>query len=344
MHKVIISLFISLIFAGCYKHPDNTKQDYTEQDSKVAILCEGNFNWQNARLDIWNSQTGDYYDRVFEQANLAALGDVLQSGFHLNNSLYMVVNNSGKIVKVNDQKFTIEVQNIDLVSPRYAAEANGRIYITDLMNNGIMVLDSQHLGRLGFIRNLDSQITSFEGWTEQVLHWNNYIAVASVSGDILLIDPVKIEAYKRIPTELGCKYLKISKNGDLWAACSIDGNSSIHQIGKDLIVLKSISLPSGLNLNQLVYLPEKDCFFTLVNGNLMRFESSTSSFNDWKKIVISNAVNLYGLGVDTENNKIFITDAKDYVSKGEVIVLDSAEVEITRLSTGVIPNGIVILD
>ena len=344
MNRVLISLFVSVIFAGCYKHPENKKQVYTEQDSKVAILCEGNYNWQNARLDIWNSQTGDYYDRVFEQANLTALGDVLQSGFHLNNSLYLVVNNSGKIVKVNDQKFTIEVQNIDLVSPRYAAEANGRIYITDLMNNGIMVLDSQHLGRLGFIRNLDSQTTSFEGWTEQLIHWNNYLAVASVSGDILLVDPVKIEAYKRIPTAPGCKYLNVSRDDHLWAACTDNGNSSIHKIDKDLKVTKSVSLPSGLNLNQLAYLPEKDCFFTLVDGNLMKFESSTSSFDDWKNIPISNAVNLYGLGADKEDNKIFITDAKDYVSKGEVIVLDSTEVELTRLSTGVIPNGFVILD
>ena len=196
----------------------------------------------------------------------------------------------------------------------------------------------------GFIRNLDSQSTSFEGWTEQLAHWNNYLAVASVSGDVLLIDPVKIEADKRITTALGCKYLNVSKDGELWAACSDNGNSSIHQIDKDLNVIKSISLPSGLNLNQLAYLPGKDCFFTLVDGELMKFEPNTSSFNDWKKIEITRSVNLYGLGVNTENNNIFITDAKDYVSKGEVIVLDSAEVEITRLSTGVIPNGIVILD
>lgn len=344
MKKIFLWSLLAFVLNGCYKHPENNKQDFSIQDSKVAILCEGNFNWENARLDIWNSQTGEYFDRVFEQANLSALGDVLQSGFHLNNSLYLVVNNSGKLVKVNDEKFTIEVQNTDLISPRYMAEANGRLYVTDLMNNGVMVLDTQHLGRLGFIRNLDSQKTSFQGWTEQVVHWNNYIAVASVSGDVLLIDPVNIEAVKRIKTAAGCKYLSVSKEGSLWGISSLDGSSSVFNINTNLSIEKSIDLPEGFNLNQLAYLPDLDCFFTLVDGSLMKFESNTTSFDDWTKIDIAEAVNLYGLGVDPQKNTIFVTDAKDYVSKGQVIVLDSSGTETNRLSTGVIPNGIVILD
>ncbi len=116
------------------------------------------------------------------------------------------------------------------------------------------------------------------------------------------------------------------------------------KINTDLSIEESIEFPDGLNLNQLAYLPDLDCFFTLVDGSLMKFESNTASFDDWTKIDIAEAVNLYGLGVDPQKNTIFVTDAKDYVSKGQVIVLDSSGTETNRLSTGVIPNGIVILD
>ncbi|MEN9318581.1 MAG: hypothetical protein RL712_1151 [Bacteroidota bacterium] len=51
-------------------------------DERVAVLCEGNFMWGNAKLDVISTDTGGtwIWNNAFESVNSKPIGDVLQSG------------------------------------------------------------------------------------------------------------------------------------------------------------------------------------------------------------------------------------------------------------------------
>lgn len=83
-----------------------------------------------------------YYTDVFKQANNKVLGDVLQSMSIINDKLYLVVNNSGK-VEVLDKRNFISISTIaGLRSPRYIeAVSSNKAYISDLYDKAITVID-----------------------------------------------------------------------------------------------------------------------------------------------------------------------------------------------------------
>jgi len=52
----------------------------------------------------------------------------------------------------------------------------------------------------------------------------------------------------------------------------------------------------------------------------------------------------YGINVDTVTGEVFITDAKDYTSNGEVFCFDSFGRKKYSLTTGINPNTVVFIN
>jgi len=69
-------------------------------DERVAVLCEGNFMWGNAKLDIVTTDTTGtrIWNNAYESVNNKPIGDVLQSGLVAGDNLFLSVNNSGKVL------------------------------------------------------------------------------------------------------------------------------------------------------------------------------------------------------------------------------------------------------
>lgn len=135
--KYIVTLFLIL---ACFLQVSAQ----TNELESVLILNEGNFNAGNATLTIYDPEINQATDGVFLSANGVSLGDVGQSLRIINGDLYIVMNNSQKIV-VADPKSFAQKAVITLpegASPReIVAVSEQKAFVTDLYANALYVVD-----------------------------------------------------------------------------------------------------------------------------------------------------------------------------------------------------------
>jgi hypothetical protein len=81
----------------------------------------------------------------------------------------------------------------------------------------------------------------------------------------------------------------------------------------------------------------KDSLY-FIAGGLFAMAANAGSFSG-AALYQKSGENLYGLGIDPFNGDIYLANAKDYVSKGDIIVLTAAGKEKARFSSGIIPSG-----
>ena len=94
--------------------------------------------------------------------------------------------------------------------------------------------------------------------------------------------------------------------------------------------------PSSLQLNQhnLCFVQGKKIWKTSI-------DQPNAVLTKTVLIDLSNAANIYSFSMNAIVQKIFITDAKDYVSKGDVYVYSLDGNLIKKIQSGIIPNHIV---
>ena len=69
--------------------------------SGLLVLNEGNFQYSNASLSFYDIQADTVCNNLFYKVNDAPLGDVAESMALVDGKLYIVVNNSNYIYKVD---------------------------------------------------------------------------------------------------------------------------------------------------------------------------------------------------------------------------------------------------
>ncbi len=82
-------------------------------------------------------------------------------------------------------------------------------------------------------------------------------------------------------------------------------------------------------------------FVYLVSG------ANTVSLIDATNLSITNfltansVVNIYGMSFDKINNRLYLADAKNFTTNGEVFIYDSNANYITKYTTGIAPRRII---
>ncbi|MEY3593913.1 MAG: hypothetical protein RL041_885 [Bacteroidota bacterium] len=224
---VHFACFLVLAFAGCTDDiidPDKDKKDLPKGGERVAVLCEGNFMWANARLDLIQTDTGmsQLLSNVYEKANNKPIGDVLQSGLVAGNNLFLSINNSGKVLGLDPYTFKQKKMNAKLKSPRCLMMVGGDLWVSDLYANRISVLDTMDL-------HLKREIV-VPGWTEQMVRWGDEVAVACYSGKVLVYDYLS-GVYKRsMDVDSGALYLAVDVKNQLWVASSVGSKGGVAAI------------------------------------------------------------------------------------------------------------------
>ena len=309
--------------------------------AKVLILCEGNFLWENAQLDVWLPDSQILISNAYEKQNNKPLGDVLQSGLFADGKLWLSINNSGKILEL-DPKSLVEInKNISQNYPRYLAYSAGQqsIFITDLKKNLVRELDAQNLNPKNEYPVLPQKTGEFSGWTEQIVEWNQKIVAANVDGNLLIIDPV-LKNKKLLAVDSGAQFLTVDKQNQLWVISNKGNESVITQVSSDESTnvyrfIKSIQRISlGVNKDTLWLLTGNDVHFIDLTNTGSKFKMNLA-FN------VNQSQNSYALGVHPQTGDFYIGDARDYVSAGKVYIYNS-EFKLTKtIETGVIPTNFV---
>jgi hypothetical protein len=125
----IWSILLLALVPGC-KEDEDQAVDTAFSAYKLLILNEGNFGIGNADFSLLNPDSMQVINNVYELQNGLMLGDVLQSASIDNEFVYLVVNNSQKIVRVGLDDFVFDRQYASFSSPRFLA--------IDGLGNGIV--------------------------------------------------------------------------------------------------------------------------------------------------------------------------------------------------------------
>jgi len=329
---------LMLVFQGCAEDPIvPNKKDIPSSGERVGVLCEGNFMWSNARLDLLQTDSGktQLVTNVYEKANAKPIGDVLQSALVSGNNLFLSINNSGKVLGVDPFNFKQKKMNAKLKSPRCLMMVGGDLWVSDLYGNKISVLDTLDL-------HVKREIV-VPGWTEQMVRWGDEVAVACYTGKVLVYDYLS-GAYKRsLDVDSGALYLAVDGGSRLWVVSSVGSKGGVAAF------TASASAPaarwtSNAPLGNIYPSTDGNSLYISSQNKIWSFPSSASSNTDMQPLFNPAVKQLYGFFFNPVNQVFYLADAKDYVSNGDVIrypLLNPSQQ--SKLSTGVNPSGFVVL-
>ena len=340
---VFLGMFLltGSLFTSCT--PD-AKPAPTPKDiplAKVLILCEGNFLWENAQLDVWLPDSQILISNVYETQNNKPLGDVLQSGLFSNGRLWLAVNNSGRVLELDPKSLVETNKNITPNFPRYLCylPSINSLFVTDLKKNQVRELDATHLSLKHAYPVLPNKVGEFSGWTEHLAEWNQKVVAANLDGNILIIDPVN-KNQSLLPIDSGASYLAVDKFNQLWVACRNGNQSSLVQVKKDLsFTVHRMNMP----IQRISLGDSKDTLWFLSQNEVHHavLSESSAKIQTQKAFSVSGAQNLYAFGIHPQTGEFYLGDARDYVSAGKVFIYNSSFQLKHTFETGVIPTDFV---
>ena len=319
----------------CISCEDNLVQNTANTD--VLIINEGNFGWGNSSLTLYNKANNQLTQNVYwQQNNNTALGDVAQSMTQFNGLGYIIVNNSSKIEVVRMDNFSSVATISGFNSPRYFLPINNnKAYVTDLYSNSIQIVN--------LINNSISGNIAVNGWTEELLQYNDSVYVCDMTNDqLLIINPLNDALIGSVSVGESPNSLVIDKNNKIWILCSggisstnpklIRFNPANRTIEQTYVFPNISQSPNNLKINAA-----SDVLYFLNDGVFQYGISDTTLPST--AIIPSNGNIFYGLGIDPTNNDIYVADAIDYVQNGVVFRYSSSGNLIHQFNAGIIPNG-----
>ncbi len=335
--RIFIALSLLLIF-GC-SDDEPPPDTLITSPNGVYILNEGTWGASTGSLSYYNPDRSEMYDHVFQSANDGEeLGDVAQSMIFQDGQGFIVVNGSEKI-EVIDLATQQRVQTMYLdsgFSPRHLLMYDSTTaYLTSLYTASVAVID-----RLTY--TISNTIPVGNNPEELVLaNGKIYVANSGFGAEhtISVIDPSTNSVLYDIDVADNPVNLAVAENGQIWVNCwgqysQTDGVLMLIDPSIDTVI---DSLVVDGNTSRLALSGDGTGYFISERG-VASFSTTTHQLIQDPFI----AGSFYAVGVDPVSGDVFVSDAKDYVSRGDVYVYDNTgELKAGPFSAGIIPTQFV---
>lgn len=351
-YKIICFLpLMSFLAVSCTSDDRETLKEETPPSGDYAqgifILNEGGFGYSNASVSFLDAD-GKIYNSIYSNVNNSNLGDTAQSMGFAGENAYIVVNNSSTVEVVNRNSFQhiATVSNM-IVNPRYIVFEGNKGYISNWGDPNNVTDD--YLAVLNLETNLvEAKISVAEG-PEKLLVHNGKIYVAHKGGygygnTISVIDIASQSLLASIPVADVPDGMVI-KNDFLYAICSgkpsYTRDETLAKLFKINLqnnsVESTLTFPQGSHPGHLE-LENESLFYVMDNSvyslSLSNFQLSQNPLFE----PTSDGVELlYGFKVNQGN--IYVSDAKDYVSNGEVFIYNFTGDLQQKHTVQIIPNS-----
>lgn len=334
----LLYLTIVLAAVACQKEevgPQFSDGNISEQGvRRVYVLNEGNFNWGNASLSVYNPDTKEVNNRFFEHANNYGLGDVAQSMVIRaeENRAYIVVNNSSKIEVVNLNDFSSEGVITGFNSPRYMSFSDAHTaYVSDLYENSIYKVNTQTM-------EIVKQIAA-QGWTEDLWYQNGELYVLNRGKSELWMLNTTTDVWDRkFSFGDGLLDMAIDNEGNLYALLVPEETEPARLVKfntttkttEETYSFPMASRPQSIRIQgEKLYYMAGDIFSVALND--ISLPGTT--------IVSAGDRLFYNMEVNPENGAIYVADAVDYVQNGWIYVYDEEGKEKDRFEVNSIPGA-----
>ena len=366
MKKLSLLLMIFCGLYACQSDDPSPEDDIQNPGGQTPtalkgfyLLNQGNMAMNKASLDYMDFETGDYRRNVFSQANpelVGGLGDVGNAMGIYGSKLYVVVNGSNK-VEVLDANTGKRIKQIDIDNPRYLTFYKGKAYL------------SSYLGSIGNANNPNGIVAEIDTTSlkitrrvqvgrqpEELVAYNDKIYVANSGGysppnyesTISVIDVNAFTEMNRIEVAVNLHGLKLDSEGDLY----VTSRGDYYDIPSKLFVIDTktetvkktfdIGVSNMAIHKDIAYMYNSE--FSYITGDFeisyLMFDTKTETFLDQSFISEKDKSRIempFGIAVNPETDEVLITDAKDYVTPGNLYCFTPDGTLKWSVETGDIP-------
>ena len=342
-------IVLAMLLIACEKEPVETFFEELGNRKGVFISCEGNFMYGNASLSFYDQEERKAFNQVFYARNLAPLGDVAHSITSDGKRLFVVLNNSGKIVIADPRSLEYKGAVKGLVSPRYVHFVNdNKAYVSDLYGGRITVFDPSSLLVTGHISLADGKPQSAGHPSETFAEAQGKVFVTCWAYDeyVMVIDPETDTVIDSIKVPYQPKKIVTDSNDKLWVLT--DGNFSGTGENNEKPALVKIDpathtvemilrwdiqkeYAGDLRLNpdgDSLYIMAGDIFKMAVNARKLPLEP-------W---ISAGSRRFFSMGVNPGNGEVYVADALDYMQNAMVYRHSNTGMVIDSFRVGVNPG------
>jgi DNA-binding beta-propeller fold protein YncE len=362
-HHLFLLALVGVLLFSCKPDSPVTPSGYTI-GSGVFVLNEGNFQFSNGSLSFYDPVADTVANNLFYRVNNAPLGDVAESIAMMDGKLYIVVNNSNLIYKVDANTMLCDTTKpfklTDFYSPREMLFVSpNKAYVTDLIGTNLWIVNPQDMTHTGTI--------AMGNTTEKMLLVGNELYVSNWS--YYYMDSYSHESYNTVQVVDVNNDVKVAdivvgkepntmvadKNGHVWVLC--EGRSWEDEFGENPTLweidpmLKTATqryefkgpfdfdddikgVATALKAN-----PAGDQFYMIYNNEVRRFDLATSSLSETFRITPETGGLFYNMAVDPKTGDLYVTDAKNYMMNGMVYRYSSDGLLLASFEAGLIPSA-----
>ena len=333
-----------LLFTAC-KPEENEEVNY---DFTVFVLNEGLWNMNNSSLTAYHSETKKHCSDIFKEENARKLGDVANDVLIYGSKIYIVVNMSG-LVEVVDVYTGKSIRQIALLNesgvnrqPRCISKYKNKIYCC-CFDGSVIRIDTSTLKVDGIVQAGENP--------DGICVANHKLYVSNSGGlnfpdygnTLSVFDISSFKLLKTLKVGTNPTLIKADDYGDVYVM--LRGNYSDIQpclqridANKDTVVQTfSFKLSNFDIAGEKLYFYYYDYSDESVKFQVLNVKTETLVNTSFMKDNVQLKTP-YGIDVNPNDGSVFITDALDYQSSGDVYCFTQNGKLSYRFEAGLCPK------
>ena len=332
--------------------------------SGLYLLNEGNMGSNKCTLDFVDFEQGQYARNLYAERNpnvVKELGDVGNDIEIYGSKMYAVINCSHK-VEVLDARTCKRLGQVDIPNCRYVAFDGGYAYVSSYV--GPVGIDpNAQLGAVFQVDTATHEVTAevTVGYQpDELVVQDGLIYVANSGGyrkpnydyTVSVVDIATMTQIRKIPVGINLHRIQADRYGKLWVSSRGDYKS----VPSRLFVLEKDQRTGRMEVSDTLDIPCSE--MEICGDSLYLYSVAWSDISQENRVtygivdvrtgeVVSDSfikdgteadIEIpYGLKVNPENGDIYVTDAKNYVSSGNLLCYGRDGKLKWKVRTGDIP-------
>lgn len=346
-------LLCSLLMASGCSDDDNKQPETPKVTTGAFVLNEGLFNLNNTTLTYYDFASEEATTDYFEQKNERGLGDTGNDLKRYGSKLYAVINVSSQL-EVIHPKTGESIRRVPMFDdedvprqPRYIAFHKGYAYVCSFD---------------GTVGRLDTATLEFDKFItagrqpDGICVANDKLYVTNSGGldfpdydnTVSVINTTTFEEIKKITVGINPYVIQADSDGDVYLVSRGDYGDTPYKFQR--IDADDDAVTTFDGLEALNFTIDGDLAY-LYNYNYATQESSIKVLNVKTETIVSenfitddNEITIpYGIDVDPLNGDVYITDAIDFTTTGDVYCFSKEGKLKFKFEAGLNPNNVVFI-
>ncbi len=339
--------------------------DADASPASMYLLNEGNMGSNKATIDMVDFRTALYCRNMYAERNpsvIKELGDVGNDIQIYGSKLYAVINCSHK-VEVMDAATLERIGQVDIPNCRYIRFYRGDAYVSSYV--GPVQIDPD--APKGAVYRVDTTSLEIKGQVavgyqpEEMEIVDDYMYVANSGGyrapdydyTVSVIQMIDFKQTQQIPVAINLHRVRKDNQGKLW----ITSRGDYYDVPSRLIVMDKKPGTNRMIVTDTLDIP---CSDLAIQGDSLYFFSSAFDYNTGETAITYGIINTvtkqlvstnfitdgtekditapYGIAINPTSGDIYLTDAKNYVSSGQLHCYSPQGVRKWSVRTGDVPG------